>query len=116
MEGGIYISTNFGENWTSANTGLPYDSSNFGYPIIKCFAISDSNIFTGTSGDYMLHDGICLSTNNGRNSINLKSNLYPNTIVIIGVNIFVGEETGNIYLSTDNEKNWEIKDNGLYEP
>ena len=53
-EGGIYLSTDNGSSWTSANSGLSVNSLD-----VKSIAISGDNIFAGTSR------GVYLSTNNG---------------------------------------------------
>ena len=79
--------------WTQVNG--PYG----GY--IKCFGVSGTNIFTGTSGG-----GIYISNNNGTNctpsnngSTSVSRQLW--SMVTSGSNIFAGTGSG-VYLSTDN--------------
>jgi hypothetical protein len=47
--GGVYYSTNNGTSWTKINNGLPV--TNWGrYPPIRSLAITETNLFAGTSG------------------------------------------------------------------
>jgi photosystem II stability/assembly factor-like uncharacterized protein len=138
--GGIYLSTNFGDNWALANRDINlaalipdggniiagcnvlYQSTDDGAnwsPIInwtngmiKVFALSGSNLFAGTFGS-----GILLSTNNGSiwNPVN---NGLPDSniqsMAVSGTNIYaaVGDNNG-IYLSTNNGSSWSSANNGL---
>ena len=54
-EGGMFLSTNNGSNWTAVNTGL------VGKNVVS-IAINGPNIFAGTFNDGV---GMYLSTNNG---------------------------------------------------
>jgi hypothetical protein len=78
--GGIYLSTENGNNWTETDSGLTSKS-------VLALATSGNNIFAGTEG------GIFLSTNNG-NNWNVKNdgltNYSVSPLVISGNNIFAG--------------------------
>ena len=80
--GGIFLSTNGGISWTSANSGLTNKYTN-------AFEVSGSNIFVGTDGG-----GVFLSTNNGTNWTAVNSGLPDSASVwsfsVRGSNIFAG--------------------------
>jgi len=94
-------STDNGDNWTVANSGL-------GTSQIVCFGFSDSCIF---SGDY--NGSVYYSTNNGTNWILTSSNHgSPNCIASLGHSVLVGTNAG-VYLTTDNGTTWIQKNEGI---
>lgn len=100
---GMYLSSNNGTNWSSANTGL---TSN----IIKSLAVSGTNIFAGTNGE-----GVFLSTNNGSSwtAVNTGiTDLSITTLAVDGSTIFAGTNSG-IFLSTNNGTSWTAVNTGL---
>jgi len=98
---GMYLSSNNGTNWSSANTGL---TSN----IIKSLAVSGTNIFAGTEGY-----GVYSSSNNGSNwdATTLMDAIVP-AIAVCGNNIFAGTFEG-VFLSTNNGVAWNAVNTGL---
>jgi len=84
--------------WTQVSVGFSTLS-------IKSFAISDTNIFAGTS------DGVYLSTNNGDTWTLVDSGIAGGNIIhaiaIKDTNIFAAAwNSGGVYLSTDNGNFW----------
>src|SRR5260221_7446069 len=100
--GGIYVSANNGENWTSLNL-------NVNNSIVTCIAINNNNIYAGTA-----YSGLFLTTNNGINWTAINNGLYNpaiRSIVLSGNNIFIGMENGGnypggIYRTTNGGVNW----------
>ena len=100
--GGVYLSTNEGDLWSSVNNGLTNDT-------VTALAISGSNIFAGTLG------GVFLSINNGSSWVavnNGLTNTDVHSLAISGSSIFVGTENG-IFLSNNNGGLWTAVNNGL---
>src|SRR5512138_227394 len=79
--GGIFLSADNGDSWTSVNNGL------FNY-YVTTIAVSGSNIFAGTCGN-----AVFLSTDDGSSwnpsSIGL-FNAYINDLEVSGTDIFAG--------------------------
>jgi hypothetical protein len=103
--GGIYLSTDNGLNWTKENNGLPTTVGN-----VNALAINGNNIYAGIGGS-----GIYLSTDNGSSWSDINNGL-PQTVKTIateGNNIFASIYGGGIYLSTDNGSSWSEVNNGL---
>jgi len=99
---GVYYSSNDGNNWFSASTGL----ANL---YIKALAINGNNIFAGTN------TGVYLSSNYGNswNAVNTGLTYTNiNTLAIIGNNIFAGTNIG-VFLSTNYGNNWIAVNTGL---
>ncbi len=107
INGGIFLSTDNGSNWTAIDNGL----SN---PDVRAIAISGSNIYAGTTGG-----GVFLSTNNGSNWTAVNNGLserdYVRSLAISGSNIFAGTYGGGVFLSTNNGSSWIEVNNGLTE-
>ncbi len=94
-------------------TAGPYDGS------IRCFAVSGTNLFAGTSG------GVILSTNNGTSWTAVNTGLTRadvRALAVSGTNVFAG--TGNqsygpvsdghgVFRSTDNGTSWTAVNEGL---
>ncbi len=100
--GGIFLSTNNGQNWDTVNIESDW---------IFCLAINGNNIFAGTP------ESIYLSTNNGQNwnKIGLEDK-YIEDIAISENNIFALDIQGGndtIFLSTNNGISWMPITNGL---
>ncbi|TAL67838.1 MAG: T9SS type A sorting domain-containing protein [Bacteroidetes bacterium] len=117
VDGGIYMTTNNGNNWITKNSGLELEF----YPIqVTTIATNDKNIYAGT-----WDDGIYLSIDKGENWVR-KSNGLPfwfwgldtvfnvkvNIIITNGNYIFAGTDNG-IYISTNKGDYWFPKNNGL---
>ncbi len=95
--GGIQLSTNSGDSWTSVNSGLPSNTN------IYTLAISGNNIFTGTG------NGVYLSSTNGENWIEVNNGIPANTdiytLAMYGNKIYAGANN-SVYLSSDTGANW----------
>ena len=91
-------------------TRLTYREDNF------CFAVSETNLFTGTNGG-----GVFLSKDNGANwtAVNIgETNNFVWSLICIptiigGTNLFAGTYGSGVYLSTNNGTNWTSVNNGL---
>jgi hypothetical protein len=79
--GGVFLSTDTGKSWTAVKPG-PTDS------IIHCFAVSGSNIFTGTESG-----GIFLSTDTGKSWTAVNSGLTSIGILYHPVNFLAVNST-----------------------
>jgi len=107
---GVFLSTDNGISWTSANTGL---TNTF----VSAFAVSGMNLFAGTSGG-----GVFLSVNNGTTWSAVNDglrNAYAKALVAStatdrsdGMNLFAGTGAG-VFLTTDNGISWTSVNNGL---
>jgi hypothetical protein len=101
MGDGIYVSSNNGESWKTANNGI-------NCLIIHSFAESGSNLFAGTCM------GVFLSTNNGTSWQSVNNGLVTpgnyldvHSLAVSGDNIFAGLD-GGVGISSDNGANWMI--------
>ncbi len=82
---------------------------------IRCFAVSDTNLFAGT-----YEDGVYLSTDKGISWVAANTGL-PNTVFTLavapnaegGTNLFAGTFLGGVFLSSDNGTNWTPVNYGL---
>lgn len=78
--------------------------------VVTCMAISNPNIFGGTS-----NNGVYLSPDNGNSWKENNAGLYQKSItalLISGLNLFAGT-TGTVFLSTNNGTSWSQINNGL---
>jgi hypothetical protein len=96
-EGNVFRSTDFGVNWGSRNSDIPYLQ-------VQSFAIIDANIFVSS-----VFGGVYRSTNNGTNWTAVNSGLstldcYP--LVVSGQNLFVGTYWAGVFRSTNNGASW----------
>ncbi|MDD5362000.1 MAG: T9SS type A sorting domain-containing protein [Ignavibacteria bacterium] len=90
---GVYVSTNFGLNWTQSGMNNQW---------VKSFVINGSNIFAGT----YLH-GVWLTTDNGASwHITSMNNATVSSLAISGNTIFAGQSFFGVKRSTDNGANW----------
>jgi hypothetical protein len=86
---GIFLSTDYGDNWTASNSGV----TSYG-EIIESFILIGNYIFAGTA------DGIFQSTDNGETWIKKNMGLTTNAVYsfsICGDNIFAGTEGGGVF-------------------
>ncbi|HVN49285.1 MAG TPA: T9SS type A sorting domain-containing protein, partial [Bacteroidota bacterium] len=102
--GGIFLSTDEGSTWNTANTGLQ------GAIQVDRFLIKDTNIFVMTSGTF----GVYLSTNNGGSWSPAKSGLPMNSstcalafdpTVMDNTTLFAGTYNG-LYHTTNKGTSW----------
>jgi hypothetical protein len=95
--GGIFLSTDNGQNWTAVNSGLTNLS-------INALTVSGTNLFAVSD------DCVSLSSNNGKswtsgNSIfGSWAGYHTYSLAVSGSNLFIGTNRG-VYISTDNGTN-----------
>jgi len=96
----IFISTNYGINWTNT-VGIPCPpGSSPNRIIIRCLAIDGINIYAATQGD------IFRSNDNGVSWIALNTPFgIPNNMISVKSNLFAATDYG-IWFSTDNGAGW----------
>lgn len=86
---GVYRSTNNGISWTAVDSGLPYG-------FVYSFAVSNTNLFAGTSG------GVFLSTNSGTNwtavNTGLPNNEEVTSLAVSGTNLFAGTYGSGVWM------------------
>ncbi len=103
---GVFLSTNSGTTWTSANTGLAANQ-------VFSFTVNGTNLFAGTWGG-----GVFLSSNGGVNwtqvSTGLTNNgLYVGSLAVNGGYIFAGTNGEGVYRSNNNGATWTLVNSGL---
>ncbi|MGD0591782.1 MAG: T9SS type A sorting domain-containing protein [Bacteroidota bacterium] len=94
--GGVYLSTNNGQSWSAANSGLPIGE-------LASITINGSMIF-GAS----YNNGVYLSTNNGTSWSAVNSGLANRNVLCVAAKdslILAGTDNG-IFLSHNNGSNW----------
>jgi photosystem II stability/assembly factor-like uncharacterized protein len=100
---GVYLSTNDGTSWTTANTGLTGKSL-----YVNCLGVIGEKLFAGTDGN-----GLFLSTDIGASwrfvdqGVDYHNGLYIYSFAHNGSIIYTGYES-TIVLSTDNGNHWSI--------
>ena len=103
--GGIFRTTNDGDNWTQINNGLTYHT-------VHALALnSQGYVFAGTQF------GVFLSTNNGDNWIEADNGITGINVLSLAVNrngfIYAGTEGNVAFNSTDNGNSWVKISGGL---
>ena len=107
--GGVFLSTDDGNSWQTANNGLG-DSS------VYSLIISGANIFAGT------RNGVFRSTDNGTNWTSANTGLPSDYRVSAftasnngegETNLFAGTDGGGVFLSTNNGTNWGAVNDGF---
>lgn len=104
--GGIYISTNNGGIWTLADDGLTNNQ-------IAAFAVNGTTVVAGAypGGD------VFFTTNGGSSwtasTISAFSTGGITSLAVSNTSLFAGTGYGQIYLTTDQGKDWSESDNGV---
>lgn len=101
-DAGVFRSTNNGDSWAPANTGLTEDT-------ITAFAASGTTIFAGTTS------GVFRSTNNGDSWTPANTGLTSRDIDVMavsGTTIFVGA-SGGVFRSSNNGDSWTSVSTGI---
>jgi photosystem II stability/assembly factor-like uncharacterized protein len=140
--GGIYRTTNIGENWTSISPkqnqyyvltkgdflftggGGVFRSSNNGASWtdagptnvagLTCLITNGTNLYAGTA-----RNGAYRSTNDGVQWTAINSGLTNLNVLCLaasGTNLFAGTYNGGVFRSTDNGDTWSAADSGLSSP
>ena len=102
-QGGVFLSTDNGNNWEPVNSGITSNT-------VKCFAVSDSGLFAGT-----IDAGIFLSKDNGASwkaVNNGLANLSIQSLAVSGSNLFAGTMGSGVFLSTNSGANWKSFNEG----
>jgi len=102
-DGGIYLTTNQGINWTQVNNGLSNTR-------VYSLAVNGNYIFAGTNS------GLFRSTNNGTDWTEVYNdpvNTHVKTLAVNGNNIFAATDSSGVFLSTNNGTNWLSINDGL---
>ncbi|MCI0388177.1 MAG: Ig-like domain-containing protein [Acidobacteria bacterium] len=101
---GLYRSTDSGQSWAPANTGLDAPLR-----IITSLVVSGSTIFAGTVNN------VYRSTNNGLSWTPAASGLgrFVISLAVSGTTIFAGTGDGGVYRLTNNGQSWTQINTGL---
>ncbi len=106
---GVFLSTDYGFSWKSANSGLT-DTH------INALAVKGTDIFALCCGGPP-HDGILFhSSNNGASWIRKDSgiaSMYGTDLLVKGQDIFAGTDGAGIFHSNNNGISWTTKNIGL---
>ncbi|MBK8552270.1 MAG: T9SS type A sorting domain-containing protein [Ignavibacteria bacterium] len=98
---GVYLSNNNGTNWTQTTLN--------NVPVLSLSTIGN-NIFAGT---YYSNNGFYLSTNSGVNWTAVPTFQTILSFEVSGTNLFAGNFSAGVYLSTDNGSSWLNKNQGF---
>ena len=108
----MYLSTNNGNNWTGINGGFSVNS-------VLSIAVSDSNVYAGTSSGGSLHGGGVFKFSNSGGNWNVLGLGYPASgvndvfsIAVSDTNIFAGTD-GGIFLFSHYTGIWNDAYTGL---
>ncbi len=102
--GGVFRSTNAGDNWATVNTGLP------GYAV-EALAVYDTMIFAATNGR-----GVFRSCNNGAQWDSVNNGLADRKVYALITHdsaLFAGTYGGGVFQSTDAGAHWSAVNSGL---
>jgi hypothetical protein len=104
---GVFLSTDYGTNWTAVNNGLT-DTS------VSALATSGTNLVAGTSHWGWDNGGsVFLSTNSGTSWTQASlPNCWVKSFAISGPNLFAGTGRG-VFLSTNDGTSWTQVNTGL---
>jgi hypothetical protein len=108
-QGGIFISTDDGANWSARNNGLT--EGKFVNDFVYALAQVGSALFAGTSPN-----GVYRSDDNGGSWGKVNSGISVpeiNALTSIGTDLFTGTMEGGVYHSSDNGDNWQQVNGGL---
>ncbi len=108
---GLLQSSNNGDTWNSANSGITnYWENEFG-----SIETNGTNIYAA-AWDFNFGGGVYLSTNNGSSWTVMNNGMTSTSAISLGINdsnIFAGTFWGGLFLSTDYGNNWTAINNGL---
>ena len=126
LGGGVFVSTNQGSSWSSADNGLPTFTS-YGYNnffATYLFAVSGSSVFAAVAHDTGTYGGgddfdtldFYVTTNGGQSWSKTNSSLqtwgHVRGFVASGQNLFIGADSG-FYYSTNSGSTWTRNEDGL---
>ena len=98
---GIYVSSNFGENWTTVNADLK--------TIIRALVVNDTKVIAGT------YNGVFISADTGQRWTGLGSlaNPFVNVVAANGANLYAGTLGSGVFRSTNGGTSWATANVGL---
>lgn len=100
--GGVFLSTNDGDNWSSVSSGLNYN-------LVLALAGSGNNLYAGTYGG-----GVYRSTNSGTNwNLSGLSGSRVWSVCVKGTNVYAGLESGGLFVSSDSGATWSYANLGV---
>lgn len=106
-EGGVFMSTDYGDSWTDITSNLPLGD-------IYTIAVSGSSIFVGTN-----EDGVYKTTDVGSSWIPVNTGLPGYSFISVlaesGSDLFAGTQDG-LFISTDSGGEWARLDSGFTDP
>lgn len=107
--GGIYKTTNSGDNWHTVNSGYTYIST-------TAIAIHPNSSIWAVAGFYNVGSGIFVSTDNGVNwtekSHGLPDSHFGPIAIDSGGAIYLGTSEG-VFVTTDLGENWDMRNPGV---
>ncbi len=104
---GVFLTTNNGQSWTAANTGLPNYTDEYGSQNNRVGALMlfGSNVFVAFGG------GAYVSTNSGASWTPASEGLPPKVEItcfaVSDTKLFAGSE-GGLFCSTNNGEDWNV--------
>jgi photosystem II stability/assembly factor-like uncharacterized protein len=107
--GGVFLSTDYGSNWTPVNNGLPNNIQ------VMSLAVSGTDIYAGTNG-YIYktsNNGVSWDSSGAGIPFTLGQSVW--SIIVKDTNIFAAIPDGylGVFLSTDNGNTWNAVNNGF---
>lgn len=106
-EGGVFMSTDYGDSWTDITSDLPVGD-------VLTITASGNSIFVGT-----IEDGVYKTTDTGSSWIPVNTGLPAyysiNVLAESGSDLFAGTQEG-LYISTDSGGEWARLDSGFTDP
>jgi photosystem II stability/assembly factor-like uncharacterized protein len=104
-KGGIFLSTDDGNTWIPANSGLRDNCSD---KRIYAFTKIGNTLFEGSWLGFL-----CLTTNNGEMWIPIANTRQVTSFAVVDSILFVGGWTSSVFRTTDKGLNWTLCESGL---
>jgi ligand-binding sensor domain-containing protein len=95
--------------WRSTDNGITWTNM-FQTPLMKCFAVSGTNLYAGTCG------GVFRTSDNGTSWSLVNSGVTDSSVcglVSVGSDVFIGTRADGVFRSTDQGEHWVAATTGL---